>query len=66
MTICKIIIRNLYFLFMAFVQNQEITMPEYVGYIIKLTASYFYKGLNYTVLGPTGVNWCMACSLLDR
>ena len=40
-------------------------MPENVGYITELTASYCYKGLSHTVLGPAGVNLCMSCSLLD-
>ena len=50
---------------MTFVLNQEITMPENVGYISEVVASYFHKSLSHTVLGLTGVNLCMYCSLLD-
>ena len=52
------------FLFMTFVQNQEITMPEILGYFTELIAGYCYKCLSHTVLGPAGVNLCMSCSLL--
>ena len=50
---------------MTFVQNQEITMTENVGYTTELiTAQYKdYKGLNHT-MSPAGVNVCMSCSLL--
>ena len=44
---------------MNFVQVQEITMPDIVGYITKLIANYCYKALGHTVLEPTGVNVCM-------
>ena len=44
---------------MSFVQVQEITMPENVGYNPELIANYCYKGLGHTVLGPTGVNLCV-------
>ena len=50
---------------MIFVQNQEITMPENVGYVPELIASYRYKGLSQTVMGPTRANLCMSFSLLD-
>ena len=50
---------------MTFVQNQETTMPENVGYIAELIANYCYKGLSHNVLGPTGVNLFPSCSLLD-
>ena len=41
---------------MTFVQNQEIIMPENVGYDTELIASYCHKGLSHTVLEQTGVN----------
>ena len=50
---------------MTFIQNQEITTPENVGYITELTANYCYKGLSHNALGPTGVNLFMSCSLPD-
>ena len=50
---------------MTFVQKQDITMPEIVGYVAELIANYCYKGLSDTVLGPNGANLCMSCSLLD-
>ena len=50
---------------MIFVQNQEITMPENVGYVPELIASFCYKGLSQTVMGPTRANLCMSFSLLD-
>ena len=31
---------------MTFIQNQEITMPENVGYITELIANYCYNGLS--------------------
>ena len=40
-------------------------MPENVGYVTELIASYSYTGLSHTALGPTGVSLCMSCSLLD-
>ena len=48
---------------MNFVQVQEITMLENVGYSTELIANYSYKGLGNTVLGPTGVNLCMVVYL---
>ena len=50
---------------MTFVQNQEIIMPENVGYVTELIARSCYIGLSHTKLGPAGVNMCMFCSLLD-
>ena len=67
-TICERIILNLQFLFMTFVQNQELTIPEnvrYISIITELIESYCYKGLSHTVLGPTDVNLCMSHSRLD-
>ena len=40
-------------------------MPENVGYITELATNYRYKGLSHNVLGPTGVNLFVSCSLLD-
>ena len=65
MTICKRIILILWFLFMTFVQNQEIAVPENVGYITELIANYCYKGPSHNILGPTGVNLFKSCPLLD-
>ena len=48
-----------------FVQNQEATMHENVGYITKLIANYCVKGLSHYVLRPTGVNLFTFCSLPD-
>ena len=36
-----------------------------IGYITKVIANYRYKGLGHNVMGPTGVNLFMSCSLLD-
>ena len=41
-------------------------MLEGVGIITELIASCCYKGLSHNVLGPTGVNLLMSCSLLDN
>ena len=41
-------------------------MPENVGYITELIANYCYKALCHTVLGPNGVNLCMAVYLTFR
>ena len=41
-------------------------MSESVGYITELIANYCYKALCHTVLGPTGVNWCMVLCLTFR
>ena len=41
---------------MTFVQNQEITMPENIGYITELIASPCYMGLSHTVFGPNGMD----------
>ena len=40
-------------------------MPENVGYITELIASYCYKGISRNVLKPTGANLSMSSSLLD-
>ena len=40
-------------------------MPENVGYTTELIVDYCYKNLSHNVLGPTGVNLFMSCSLLD-
>ena len=39
---------------MNFVQVQEITMPENVGYITELIADFYYRGLGHTISGD---NW---------
>ena len=41
---------------MTFVQKQEITMVENVGYTNELIAYYFYKGPSHTVYFVG--NWC--------
>ena len=58
------IILNL-FLFMTFVQNQDVTMPEIVRYITEAIANDCFMGLGHIVLGPNGVNLFMSFSLLD-
>ena len=45
---------QLQFLFMTFVQNQEIIMPENVGYITELIANYCYKSQPHCI----GASWC--------
>ena len=40
-------------------------MHENVGYTTKMIANYSYMGLSHNVLGTTGVNWFMSCSLID-
>ena len=76
---CRRIILNLLSLFMTFVQNQEIIMPENGGCITELVSNDFYKGLSHNELGndfyrglshnelgPTGVKLFTYCSLLDK
>ena len=46
-------------------QSQTSALHENVEYISKVIANYCHKGLSYNVLGPTGVNLFMSCSLLD-
>ena len=48
---CRRIILNLLSLFMTFVQNQEIIMPENGGCITELVSNDFYKGLSHNELG---------------
>ena len=54
------------FVLVNFVQVQEITVPENVGYVAELIANYCYKGLCHTISGPTGVNLCMVLYLTLR
>ena len=66
MKICKELFLSCssFFLYLKFVRIKEIIMPENVGYISELIASYIHKGLSHTVLGPTGGTLRMSCSLL--
>ena len=41
---------------MTFLQNQEITIPEKVGFITELIADYCYRGLSHIVC--IVANWC--------
>ena len=43
-TVSKRIILNVEFVFMTFVQNQETTMPDSVGYITELMAHCLHCG----------------------
>ena len=57
MTVSETIVLNLWFLFMASIENQEITVPENVGYNYYWAEwSYGCKGLSYNVC--VVVNWC--------